>query len=63
MTEGLTNIEEAFVLVQGAQIHYQRAGTGRPLLLLHGLVGSAKNWRRNTLQDANSARDEQYDNA
>src|SRR5438309_12085420 len=47
VTQGLTNIEEAFVLVQGAKIHYQRAGTGRPLLLLHGLVGSAKNWRRN----------------
>ncbi len=47
MTEGLTKIEEAFVLVGGAKIHYQRAGTGRPLLLLHGLVGSAKNWRRN----------------
>jgi 4,5:9,10-diseco-3-hydroxy-5,9,17-trioxoandrosta-1(10),2-diene-4-oate hydrolase len=47
VTEGLTNIEEAFVLVQGANVHYQRAGTGRPLLLLHGLVGSAKNWRRN----------------
>jgi 4,5:9,10-diseco-3-hydroxy-5,9,17-trioxoandrosta-1(10),2-diene-4-oate hydrolase len=42
-----TKIEEAFVLVDGAKIHYQRAGTGRPLLLLHGLVGSAKNWRRN----------------
>jgi 4,5:9,10-diseco-3-hydroxy-5,9,17-trioxoandrosta-1(10),2-diene-4-oate hydrolase len=40
-------IEEAFALVDGAKIHYQSAGTGRPLLLLHGLVGSAKNWRRN----------------
>jgi 4,5:9,10-diseco-3-hydroxy-5,9,17-trioxoandrosta-1(10),2-diene-4-oate hydrolase len=40
-------IEDDFVLVNGARIHFQRAGSGRPLLLLHGLVGSAKNWRRN----------------
>jgi 4,5:9,10-diseco-3-hydroxy-5,9,17-trioxoandrosta-1(10),2-diene-4-oate hydrolase len=41
------DIEEAFVLVNGAKVHYQRAGVGHPLILLHGLVGSAKNWRRN----------------
>ncbi|HXC94607.1 MAG TPA: alpha/beta hydrolase [Edaphobacter sp.] len=46
-SENDPKIEEAFVLVNGAKLHYQRAGTGRPLLLLHGLVGSAKNWRRN----------------
>lgn len=40
-------IEEAFVAVDGVRLHYQRAGEGRPLLLLHGLVGSAKNWRQN----------------
>jgi 4,5:9,10-diseco-3-hydroxy-5,9,17-trioxoandrosta-1(10),2-diene-4-oate hydrolase len=40
-------IDEAFVLVEGVKVHYQRAGFGRPLLLLHGLVGSAKNWRLN----------------
>jgi len=28
-------------------VHYQFAGAGRPLLLLHGLVGSGGNWRRN----------------
>jgi 4,5:9,10-diseco-3-hydroxy-5,9,17-trioxoandrosta-1(10),2-diene-4-oate hydrolase len=47
VTDVHPKIEEAFVLVDGMKVHYQRAGTGRPLLLLHGLVGSAKNWRRN----------------
>jgi 4,5:9,10-diseco-3-hydroxy-5,9,17-trioxoandrosta-1(10),2-diene-4-oate hydrolase len=28
-------------------MHYVRAGSGRPLLLIHGLVGSGANWRRN----------------
>jgi pimeloyl-ACP methyl ester carboxylesterase len=28
-------------------MHYVRAGSGRPLILIHGLVGSASNWRRN----------------
>jgi len=40
-------IEEGFVRVNGVRLHYERAGTGRPLILLHGLVGSARNWRRN----------------
>jgi 4,5:9,10-diseco-3-hydroxy-5,9,17-trioxoandrosta-1(10),2-diene-4-oate hydrolase len=47
VTSRHSNIEEAFVVVDGVKIHYQCAGTGRPLLLLHGLVGSAKNWRQN----------------
>ncbi len=47
MTLRHPEIEEAFVLVNGKKIHYQRAGTGRPLLLLHGMVGSARNWRQN----------------
>jgi 4,5:9,10-diseco-3-hydroxy-5,9,17-trioxoandrosta-1(10),2-diene-4-oate hydrolase len=44
---GRTEIEEAYVLVDGVKVHYERAGSGRPLILLHGLVGSARNWRRN----------------
>jgi len=42
-----TEIEERYVSVDGAQLHYQHAGSGRSLLLLHGLVGSSKNWRKN----------------
>jgi pimeloyl-ACP methyl ester carboxylesterase len=40
-------IIEAFAPVAGVKVHYQCAGSGHPLLLLHGLVGSAKNWQRN----------------
>jgi pimeloyl-ACP methyl ester carboxylesterase len=40
-------IEGEYVSVNGVRLHYHRAGSGRPLLLLHGLVGSAGNWRQN----------------
>jgi pimeloyl-ACP methyl ester carboxylesterase len=40
-------IEEAFVEVLGVRVHYLHAGLGRPLLLIHGLVGSSVNWRKN----------------
>jgi pimeloyl-ACP methyl ester carboxylesterase len=39
--------EEAFVDVTGARLHYLHAGTGAPVFLIHGLVGSSENWRNN----------------
>ena len=39
--------EESYVLVDGMRMHYRRAGSGPALVLLHGLVGSAKNWSQN----------------
>lgn len=38
---------EAFVDVVGARVRYLHAGSGRPMLLIHGLVGSSANWRNN----------------
>lgn len=39
--------EEAFVDAAGARVHYLHAGSGRPMLLIHGLVGSSANWLHN----------------
>jgi pimeloyl-ACP methyl ester carboxylesterase len=40
-------ISESLVSVAGVKVHYRHAGSGHPLLLLHGLVGSSRNWERN----------------
>ena len=40
-------VEDLFVEVDGVRVHYRQAGSGPPLLLIHGLVGSARNWNRN----------------
>jgi 4,5:9,10-diseco-3-hydroxy-5,9,17-trioxoandrosta-1(10),2-diene-4-oate hydrolase len=49
MTQGTPEprYEEAFVDVVGARVYYLHAGSGRPMLLIHGLVGSSANWRNN----------------
>jgi pimeloyl-ACP methyl ester carboxylesterase len=39
--------EDQFVNVSGARVHYLHAGSGRPMLLIHGLVGSSAGWRNN----------------
>jgi 4,5:9,10-diseco-3-hydroxy-5,9,17-trioxoandrosta-1(10),2-diene-4-oate hydrolase len=39
--------EEKFVDLVGARVRYLHAGSGTPVLLIHGLVGSSANWRNN----------------
>src|ERR1700733_8670553 len=48
-------MEERFVDVLGARMHYLHAGSGRPMFLIHGLVGSSANWRKNILPLARHA--------
>jgi 4,5:9,10-diseco-3-hydroxy-5,9,17-trioxoandrosta-1(10),2-diene-4-oate hydrolase len=39
--------EEGFVDVAGVRICYLHAGSGGPMLLIHGLIGSSATWRNN----------------
>ncbi len=39
------NVRECFANVDGARMRYLRAGTGPPLVLLHGLLGYSFSWR------------------
>jgi 4,5:9,10-diseco-3-hydroxy-5,9,17-trioxoandrosta-1(10),2-diene-4-oate hydrolase len=48
-------VEDLYIEVDGVRLHYQRAGSGRPLLLIHGLVGSVRNWRLNIEELSQSA--------
>ena len=38
---------ESTVEVDGMRVHYCRAGSGPAMVLVHGLVGSARNWDQN----------------
>ena len=37
--------EECWMEIEGARMRYLRAGSGPPLLLVHGLLGYAFSWR------------------
>lgn len=47
-TQPQTGIAEKDVTVFGQKIHYQEAGSGPVVVLLHGLGGSSVNWALNT---------------
>lgn len=40
-------LEESTVTVDGMRFFYSKAGRGPALVLVHGLVGSSRNWERN----------------
>ena len=40
-------LEAAFVEAIGTRLHYLHAGTGTPMFLIHGLIGSSANWCNN----------------
>jgi 4,5:9,10-diseco-3-hydroxy-5,9,17-trioxoandrosta-1(10),2-diene-4-oate hydrolase len=44
-----------FIDVLGTRMHYVHGGSGRPMLLIHGIVGSTTNWRRNIAALARNA--------
>ena len=47
--------EDGDVLLNGRRLHFRRQGSGPPLILIHGLLGSLHNWRFNIAALAASA--------
>ncbi|HEY7616709.1 MAG TPA: alpha/beta fold hydrolase [Terriglobales bacterium] len=43
----IPQIEECWATIDGARMRYQRAGSGPPLILVHGLLGYSFSWRFN----------------
>jgi 4,5:9,10-diseco-3-hydroxy-5,9,17-trioxoandrosta-1(10),2-diene-4-oate hydrolase len=43
----VSTVENLTAVVLGLRLHYMRAGSGPALVLVHGLVGSARNWSQN----------------
>jgi pimeloyl-ACP methyl ester carboxylesterase len=41
----IAGVEECWLEVDGAQVRYLKAGSGPPLILLHGLLGYSFSWR------------------
>ncbi len=42
-----SRVQSEWVEVEGARMHYLKAGSGPPLILIHGIIGSAFSWRHN----------------
>jgi pimeloyl-ACP methyl ester carboxylesterase len=40
-------VTDKTVLVQGVRVHFQQTGSGPAFVMVHGIVGSARNWNRN----------------
>lgn len=49
-TEKQPVIERRHIQIDSTWIHYKTAGTGPPLILVHGLAGSTRWWKRNMPQ-------------
>lgn len=45
----IPGVDNCFVTVDGVTLHYMHAGSGRPLVLLHGMGASSAAWRDNIL--------------
>ena len=47
LLERVTRVEKTAVMVDGIRVSYLRAGSGPALVMIHGLVGSARHWDEN----------------